>query len=228
MKNVFVLPTDKPSRVYYNNNDEELQVCEVYRKTTLLKENRNIYITSDEEIKKGDWFYCFQNNNVLKCFKKENSLLNDYHTRYAKIILTTDPDLIKDSVQAIDDDFLEWFVKNPSCKEIEVIPIGFEERENYLTIIPKEEPKQGVHKVKEQLIIQREPDYFNYDDGKKLNFSEQQEIEKQIEKTEKRYSEEEVLGQLNLLHSMKNSTVDTFTDENDYITIKWFEQFKKK
>jgi hypothetical protein len=37
-----------------------------------------------------------------------------------KIILTTDQDLIKDGVQAIDDEFLEWFVKNPSCEFVEV------------------------------------------------------------------------------------------------------------
>jgi hypothetical protein len=45
---------------------------------------------------------------------------------------------------------------------------------------------------------------------------------------ERMYSEEEVLEQLNLLHSMKNSLVDTFTDKNDYITMKWFKQFEKK
>jgi len=49
-----------------------------------------------------------------------------------------------------------------------------------------------------------------------------------FEKQEEMYSEEEVLEQLNLLYGMKNSLVDTFTDENDYITMKWFEQFKKK
>ena len=38
-----------------------------------------------------------------------------------KIILTTDQDLIKDGVQAIDDEFSEWFVKNPSCESVEVI-----------------------------------------------------------------------------------------------------------
>jgi len=46
-------------------------------------------------------------------------------------------------------------------------------------------------------------------------------------KEERSYSKKEVLEQLNLLYSMKNSTVDTFTDEDDYITMKWFEQFKK-
>jgi hypothetical protein len=39
---------------------------------------------------------------------------------YQKIILTTDKDLTKDGVQSIDDEFLEWFVKNPSWEEVEV------------------------------------------------------------------------------------------------------------
>jgi hypothetical protein len=50
----------------------------------------------------------------------------------------------------------------------------------------------------------------------------------QQEQDKKFYSEEEVLDQLNLLYAMKNSLVDTFTDEEDYITMKWFEQFKNK
>lgn len=45
---------------------------------------------------------------------------------------------------------------------------------------------------------------------------------------ERSYSKEEVLEQLNLLYYMKSSLVDTFTDKNDRITMKWFEQFKKK
>jgi hypothetical protein len=50
----------------------------------------------------------------------------------------------------------------------------------------------------------------------------------QQEQDKKFYSEEEVLDQLNLLYAMKNSLVDTFTDEEDYITMKWFEQIKNK
>ena len=37
-----------------------------------------------------------------------------------KIILTIDTDLIKDGVQETPDEFLEWFVKNPSCEEVDV------------------------------------------------------------------------------------------------------------
>ena len=147
-KNCWLIPTDKPSRLVKLNCNSELR---------LSKENfgnpaiyQNIYITSDEEIKEGDWFYCFQNNNVLKCFKKEGQLLNGYHTIYKKIILTTDQELIKDGVQSIDDEFLEWFVKNPSCEEVE-IELDYDnglriiDGKNlgyYSYIIPKEEPTE--------------------------------------------------------------------------------------
>ena len=64
----------------------------------------------------------------------------------------------------------------------------------------------------------------------KLTFEEwtKKHYGKHIEVSKNLYSEEEVLEQLNLLYSMKNSLVDTFTDKNDRITMKWFEQFKNK
>jgi hypothetical protein len=52
--------------------------------------------------------------------------------------MTTDRDLIRDCVQAIDDEFLEWFIKNPSCEGVEV-----QDCVNYYKIlIPQEKPKQ--------------------------------------------------------------------------------------
>jgi hypothetical protein len=77
-----------------------------------------LYITNDEEIKEGDWILPpsnipvkydgqkYKGDEPLKCWKK--------------IILTTDPDLIADGVQAIDNEFLEWFVKNPSCERVKL------------------------------------------------------------------------------------------------------------
>jgi len=76
--------------------------------------NQNIYITSDEEIKVRDWFYLDDAIIIAKYISVKPV------KEAKKIILTTDPDLIKDGVQVIDDEFLEWFVKNPSCEEIEV------------------------------------------------------------------------------------------------------------
>jgi hypothetical protein len=46
-----VLQTAQPSRLFYFNNELRLEHNTVERKT-----NQNIYITSDEKIKKGDCF----------------------------------------------------------------------------------------------------------------------------------------------------------------------------
>jgi len=72
-----------------------------------------LFITSDEEIKDGDWFLT-DDKRVEKCAP-------DWRARewHKKIILTTDFRLAPD-VQKIDDEFLEWFVKNPSYEEVEV------------------------------------------------------------------------------------------------------------
>jgi hypothetical protein len=45
---------------------------------------------------------------------------------------------------------------------------------------------------------------------------------------ERSYSEEEVLEHLNRLLLMPNSKIDTYTDDNEMMTNKWFAQFKKK
>lgn len=67
------------------------------------KINQNIYITSDDEIKEGDWFLD-DNNQISHSYR----LSNVKFANPKKIILTDNKDLIKDGVQAIDE-FLEWF-----------------------------------------------------------------------------------------------------------------------
>ena len=41
---------------------------------------------------------------------------------------------------------------------------------------------------------------------------------------DKKYSEEDVLKELNKLNTMPTSTLDTFTDDGEMVTMKWFEQ----
>jgi hypothetical protein len=84
----------------------------------------NMYITNDEEIKKGDWCIDVIHNTICK----RNS--DNYRKQYKKIILTTDQDLIKDGVWGIEDGFLEWFVKNPTCEYVEL--------KGYAIILPGE------------------------------------------------------------------------------------------
>jgi hypothetical protein len=113
MKNIHVLPTDKPSRLFVDIDDNKLKITQPLSGEYMM--NQNIYITSDEEIKERDWIFNEElEPSVLKC-SGQGSLRG-----WNKIILTTDIDLIKDSVQVIDDKFLEWFVKNPNCEEVEI------------------------------------------------------------------------------------------------------------
>ena len=154
MKNIHLIPTDKPSNITIRKRTGEL----VYDAEPFTHDewdvisNQNIYITSDEEIKEGDWCLELQTGKI---FRAGLSVGTDYEDLFKKIILTTDQDLIKDGVQAIDDEFLEWFVKNPSCEYVEVgktnklIDNYAEKHEykwevKYQIYIPKKEPKQHV------------------------------------------------------------------------------------
>jgi hypothetical protein len=112
MKNIHLLPTDKPSRLRYDEYKVLWLSCfSCYDESKQNKQH--IYITSDEEIKEGDYFWKPDCNMI---FKAEYTP----HKGCQKVILTTDADLIEDGVQAIEDEFLEWFVKNPSCESVEV------------------------------------------------------------------------------------------------------------
>jgi hypothetical protein len=145
MKNLFLLPTDKPSMLWFNdlidNNELILSLTEVE-----TVNNQNIYITSDEEIKEGDWVLGGLGGIDIKKYGRY------FADDWKKIILTTDQDLIADGVQSIEDEFLEWFVKNPSCEEVEV------EKKSYIEIkeISYEGDFQNVEYVNYKIIIPQE------------------------------------------------------------------------
>ena len=146
MRNIHLLPTDKPSRLVKLKwfGKDKLHLCKVILPIENEEQYQYLYITSDEEIKEGD----FVTNG-----KYISQAINEWWTKfyignpelkadYWKIILSTDPDLIAEGVQPIDDEFLEWFVKNPSCEFIEVRKyhqrgdVSFKDR--YRIIIPQE------------------------------------------------------------------------------------------
>jgi hypothetical protein len=158
-KNVWLLPTDKSSILYGKDDNYKLanstMAMDWYISSAGYKPY-NIYITSDEEIKEGDWGLDLCEDLGLKYqpFKVDKATLKYANQECKKIILTTDQDLIKDGVQAIDDEFLEWFVQNPSCEYVEtklvhdsedhpeLVGNPKEEWSYYDIIIPQEEPKQ--------------------------------------------------------------------------------------
>lgn len=143
MKNIHVLPTDKPSRLHTWFNLPSYYHLYLSNEALNWKEAKHIYITSDEEIE--DCYYFNSKDNAVR---KNNNSNHPYHH---KIILTTDQDLIKDGVQAIDDEFLEWFVKNPSCERVEILEapklVKMIDNEFYKIIIPKEETQDLLNKL---------------------------------------------------------------------------------
>lgn len=165
MRNIHILPTDKPildgSINYILKCIKSFKLNRQYNIGDTLNElswdfdsnywkPQHIYITSNEEIKNKNWcLYLGLSITFFKVIDIDNYKLHydsrDFFNKSIckKIILTTDPDLIKQGVQAIPDKFLEWFIKNPSCEEVE-----WDKNYNrgngkyyYKIIIPKEETK---------------------------------------------------------------------------------------
>jgi hypothetical protein len=165
MKNLHLIRTDKRSRLRLDDGELVLgnsKLCQ----NTLNYQYQHIYITSDEEI-----------NNSIKpcwCVNTVKNTWNDdliyyqgsmplYHYKgFKKIILTTDQNLIKDGVQAIDDEFLEWFVKNPTCEFVKIEPDYDEIRGDYYRIILKEEqPKEIIYYCKQETLEEAAIRLFN-------------------------------------------------------------------
>ena len=170
MKNIHVLSTKKPSKLLKDIVDKTYQLKKEVTFGNRIEVPLNIYITSNEEIKEAS-FAIIEIDNTKELVKVlgidtinniyEVELLNINNTKISvfnseikKIILTTDQDLIKDGVQAITDEFLEWFVNNPSCEFVEVDLMPYDGTKSiskywggeYKIIIPKEEPKQDLEK----------------------------------------------------------------------------------
>jgi hypothetical protein len=238
MKNLFLLTTEKPSRLLINKEGTLVLTSNFYSSSN----PQNIYITNSEEIRKGDWCY----HPLLKGGSIIQSKFDNPNSTMKKIILTTDQDLIKDGVQAIDDEFLEWFVKNPSCEEVEVVSAktipALQLTGNghcwWKIIIPKEESKQECRITKimqmdakmaydslpKQETLEEASDnaWLNYEhvegnlystsfkNGFKLGAKWQQEQYKN------KYSEEEVPNNL-------DSVLAKITHQNDLGLSQWHE-----
>jgi hypothetical protein len=197
MKNIHVLPTDKPSRLFKCRFKGRFILDPFTDLEGCFEEGfdpQNTYITNSEEIKEGDYFWKPDCNMI---FKAEYTP----HKGCQKVILTTDQDLIKDGVQSIDDEFLEWFVKNPSCEEVEIFKfktrLRDEWRFEYKIIIPKEEPKQRLEKYSERFDNDDSPIGNPETWGKRM-----------VDDTPKKETLEEVL--------LKKADVDNRIDLNAY------------
>jgi hypothetical protein len=240
MKNIFVLPTDKPSRLYEFGGEYHLQI-----KSQENFRSQHIYITNSEKIKEGQW--CLYLNWAPYLVGQSADNYTNPKVKQ-KIILTTDQDLIKDGVQAIDDEFLEWFIKNPSCVFVEINNVidateGLYKLK-YKIIIPKEEPKQELNfyeKLKEYFEnTPREKVLEDWNKSAHLNnvgptvdeFIENSNEERLKDVAERFYSEQS--------KTYENAIEPTFDDSRYLVTgfidgVKsdiardyWFEKFQKE
>jgi hypothetical protein len=146
MKNIHILPTENPSSLF------EIDGHLIINKEQLIqpKYYRNIYITNDEDINENDYIITKDGRLVQVSY-----LLSKDLEGASKVILTTDHDLFKDDVQAINDEFHDWFVKNPSCEFVKITKDKIRQDKEFNDIshwniyeykisIPQEEPKQDT------------------------------------------------------------------------------------
>ncbi len=245
MKNIHVMPTNKSSRLV--SFEQTTNVQGIDKPKTFYKllggihsieqihqvgyVSNHIYITNDEEIKEGDWV--ITNNGLLAKVTTEF----DWHfINSKKIILTTDQDLIKDGVQAIDDEFLEWFVKNPSCEFVEVCKNPFYEQSNYeyYKIIPKEEldyshllqPIGTKQETLEEFALKLFPDksfWIGSGDTSRLYDPNLNDRERWIQgakwKQERSYSEEEVIDLLETQRGNSYVAILSATKDDELASI---------
>ena len=155
MKNIHVLPTDQPSSGLSHSLHPQSRfwIDTITGKLVLDKEpntlHMHLYITSDEKIIEGDWYlwqayggeYFKEKCEYLLYEGKKTKHLNCNKKTQFKVILSTDQNLIPDGVQAIDDEFLEYFCSvNGEINYVNVEDYGNLYNFRYLILIPK--PKQ--------------------------------------------------------------------------------------
>jgi hypothetical protein len=174
-KNIYILSTNQPSRLVKVYMDAAREYFTIILDAVVnddYKQYVNLCITSDEKFKENEWV--ISNGEMTKASPKmvnSQGLLN--RKAWEKVILTTDPTLIKDGVQAIDDEFLEWFVKNPTYElvEVKISHSYFKSEKDILTpyykiIIPQEKHKNLNNQ--EIMFHEEHKEYFYEDfiDGK--------------------------------------------------------------
>jgi hypothetical protein len=138
--------------------------------------------------------------------------------------MTTDPELIKDGVHPIGEDFLQWFVKNPTCIKVEVVyglfnPMGRQVDPNdlgqnhskcvwkYKIITTKQEQKQhliDIMKGDEELGLYDDTDTSEwgiYDESREIKVEDIFNDEKR-EKVKRVIHQHKVLQGLSLINPL--------------------------
>lgn len=115
MKNINLLETNEISKLIKDIWKNTFSIVESFNRNHTDFKGQYMYITNDDIIKEGDPQYDID-GDISWAFGNDPKQWEGNK----KIILTNDLELIKEGVQPIDDEFLEWFVKNPTCEYVKV------------------------------------------------------------------------------------------------------------
>ena len=115
---------------------------------------QHLYITTDEEIKEGDW--CVRGNKVHRYVRKSMGTLP-----WLKIIATTDPKLIADGVSSIGLKLIQDYCNKGGIDEVWIE--CFETMEDYGKELNPKRP-EPYHKWKLKLNSNNEIIIYNVDD----------------------------------------------------------------
>jgi len=256
MKNIFLKETDQESELYYNTHANVYGHSKNVLSMGGWVVNKFIYITNNEEIKFDDYItdgykvWKWKDDCSLLGRKKvvltndptliedgvqqvNSSFLSFYaentpdYVEVIKELNETDYNICVDYTYSYSLNFSPKENREQSSKTEENIIDQWLEKNGNPEIAKQVEEALGEIFKEELELEEVAKNYSEYNE--QINKAVIEAVKFGAKwQAERMYSEEEVLEQLNLLYSMKNSLVDTFTDENDYITMKWFDKNKKQ
>lgn len=144
MQNLYLNPSDSPSTLYciaeISVRDEEILKLDYpidegdWDFTKESNHNFHIYITVDNEnIIHEDYVLDEKAKKIIQ--REDGKFISDFYgiiieegdlydvnSKYKKIIATTDPFLIDNGIQALPDDFIDWYYTNNECQSVEIEP----------------------------------------------------------------------------------------------------------
>ena len=171
---IVMLPTEDESNLMIRLTDKGnkhlgnfLIYDDISKPKSALNKTQHLYITSDDEIKEGDW-YLTDSNNVFNCEHGEAEIDSCKANNYRKIIATTDPKLhtneifeedmhmYKKTIPQVQQSFLKEYVTNPNGEweveyELFSVHIGYKLKLNQDNIVNITSVKKKVYS-KEELI----------------------------------------------------------------------------
>jgi hypothetical protein len=174
-KNIFLLETQNPGMPLFKRGNSlgYIPLSEDHELGNLRY--FNIYITNDEKAADGDWCLATTlcnsgygiRESVFKMDPEQRDAMEflggQEKSGVLKIVITSDPDLMGDGVSEVHIKFIEWLLKNPEERRIQVV-------KKSVNVIKK---GRGCAKLTNgyRVLIPREPKVWPYSKSKILAIS---------------------------------------------------------